>query len=107
MGHVSWSRSILLSLISMCIGVGTSAQSSIQPPPPGPVAITGTIDSTRGRCHTIVGDDGSRYAVHRGVLTGLQRGMRVHIVGVAHPNQDCEGMKLIRPNSVRRLAPSG
>ena len=74
------------------------------PPPPGGLTITGTVLETGGRCHTIAGDNGQRYAVHRGVLQGIPRGARVRITGVVHPNQDCPGYTVIRADGgVRRL----
>jgi hypothetical protein len=76
-------------------------------PPPGGLTITGTIVELRGRCHTIDGDNGVRYAVHRGVLRDIPRGARVRVVGVVHPNQDCPGATVIRADGgVRRLGPA-
>lgn len=76
------------------------------PPPPGGFTVTGTVLETRGRCHTIAGDNGVRYAVHRGVLHGIPPRARVRIVGVVHPNQDCPGATVIRADGgVRRLGP--
>jgi len=74
-------------------------------PPPGGLTLTGTIVDTRGRCHGVSGDDGQRYAVHRGGLRGLPRGTRVRITGVVHPAQDCQGATVIRVDSIRRLGP--
>lgn len=74
------------------------------PPPPGGLTVTGVVTEKRGYCHTIQGDDGQRYAVHRGVLGNIPRGARVRIVGVVHPRQDCAGSTVVRPDGgVRRL----
>ena len=74
-------------------------------PPPGGLSLTGVITDTRGRCHHVAGDDGQRYAVHRGGLRGLPRNARVRIVGVVHPNQDCPGSTVIRVDGIRRIGP--
>jgi len=73
-------------------------------PPPGGVTITGVVTGKTGYCHTIAGDNGQRYAVHRGVLGNIPRGARVRLVGLVHPRQDCAGSTVIRPDGgVRRL----
>jgi hypothetical protein len=74
-------------------------------PPPGGLTLTGTVVDTRGRCHAVAGDNGVRYAVHRGGLRGIPRGTKVRIDGVVHPNQDCPGSTVIRVDSIRRLGP--
>jgi hypothetical protein len=111
-----------LALIALVAAVGVSAcaterappspppQAAPTPPrpppapPPGGVTITGVVTEKRGYCHTIAGDNGQRYAVHRGVLGDIPRGARVRLVGVVHPRQDCAGATVIRPDGgVRRL----
>src|SRR5262245_18504112 len=67
------------------------------PPPPAAVDITGVITEMAGNCHTIRGDNGTMYAVLAGVLLPPSRpGVRVHVIGVVHPTQDCPGRTLIR-----------
>jgi hypothetical protein len=67
------------------------------PPPPPPIEVTGVVRELAGNCHTIMGDNGTAYALHAGVLpVGARPGMRVRIVGVVHPTQDCPGRTLIR-----------
>jgi hypothetical protein len=69
------------------------------------LSFTGTVVDTRGRCHAVAGDNGVRYAVHRGGLRGIPRGTKVRISGVVHPAQDCPGSTVIRVDSIRRLGP--
>jgi hypothetical protein len=77
------------------------------PPPPGGLTITGVVLEKRGYCHAIQGDNGQRYAVHRGVLGEIPQGARVRLVGVIHPRQDCAGATVIRPDGgVRRIGGS-
>ena len=66
------------------------------PPPPPPVDITGQVTDTAGACSTIMGDNGTAYAVRAGVLGTIPRGARVRVVGVVDPAQDCPGRTLIR-----------
>jgi hypothetical protein len=75
------------------------------PPPPGGITITGMVMSKRGYCHIISGDNGQRYAVHRGVLGRIPRHARVRITGTINPRQDCAGATVIRParHGVRRI----
>ena len=116
-------KNIALIALTMALGLGACTTASPPPPPPprmsaptppppppapppGGTAVTGTVVDVRGRCHRITGDDGQRYAVHRGVLQGIPRGARVRVVGVVHPNQDCPGSTVIRADGgVRRIGP--
>lgn len=67
------------------------------PPPPPPIDITGVVREAAGACHTIMGDNGTAYAVRAGVLPPNARpGVRVRVVGVVDPTQDCPGRTLIR-----------
>jgi hypothetical protein len=67
------------------------------PPPPPPVDITGVVRDIVGACHTIMGDNGTAYALRAGVLPpNARRGSRVRVVGVVDPTQDCPGRTLIR-----------
>ena len=77
------------------------------PPPPPPIDITGVIVEMAGECSTIRGDNGTQYALRAGVLVDPARpGVRVRVVGVVDPAQDCPGRTLIRADGgVTVLAP--
>lgn len=50
--------------------------------------VTGKVLETRGRCWTILGDDGKRYAVARGAIKA-KAGERVKVNGSIAGKQDC------------------
>ncbi len=86
------------------------------PPPPPPIDIIGVVVDMAGACHTVRGDNGTMYALRPGVLAPPVRpGVRVRVVGVVDPAQNCPGRTLIRadggvtlvgpPPRVRRGAP--
>jgi hypothetical protein len=66
------------------------------PPPPPPIDITGRVTEKAGACHSVLGDNGSGYALRAGVLGAIPVGARVRVVGVVDPVQDCPGRTLIR-----------
>jgi len=66
------------------------------PPPPPPIDITGQVREKMGPCHTIMGDNGTAFALRAGVLGTIPVGARVRVVGVVDPVQDCAGRTLIR-----------
>lgn len=70
---------------------------------PGIVSFDGTVADTRGRCHTILGDDDKRYAVKAGQLGAIRAGQRVRIRGRRAATQDCAGADLIEPHSAVAL----
>jgi hypothetical protein len=73
------------------------------PPPTGALTITGAVTDTSGVCHTILADNGTRYAVHRGVLGGMPSGARVRVIGFVAARQDCPGSTVLRVNRVNRV----
>jgi hypothetical protein len=67
------------------------------PPPPPPIDVIGVVREMQGPCHTVIGDNGTAYALRAGVLL-VGVGTRIRIVGVVDPAQDCPGRTLIRPD---------
>ena len=67
------------------------------PPPPPPIDITGVVVEMAGACSTIRGDNGAMFATRAGVLgPPIRPGVRVRVIGVVDPAQDCPGRTLIR-----------
>ncbi|MCW5773165.1 MAG: hypothetical protein KIT16_16100 [Rhodospirillaceae bacterium] len=76
------------------------------PPPPPPVDITGQLRERAGACATIMGDNGTAYAVRPAALGPILVGSRVRVVGVVDPMQDCPGRTLVRADGgVSMIAP--
>jgi hypothetical protein len=76
------------------------------PPPPPSIDISGQLREKAGACATIMGDNGTAYAVHGDMLGTIPVGSRIHVVGVVDPKQDCPGRTLIRPDGgITMLAP--
>ncbi len=73
------------------------------PPPPGALSITGSVTEKAGFCHTVVGDNGVRYAVRQGVLGPIPTGARIRVVGTVAARQDCPGSTVIRVSRVARI----
>lgn len=67
------------------------------PPPPPPIDVIAVVREMQGPCHTIIGDNGTAYALRAGVLL-VGVGTRIRVIGVVDPVQDCPGRTLIRPD---------
>jgi hypothetical protein len=101
-------KKLAFAALVAALGLG-ACQPTPPPPPPPPAAIdiTGVVVEMAGACHTIRGDNGTQYAVRAGVLVAPVRpGVRVRVIGVVDPTQDCPGRTLIRADGgVTMLAP--
>jgi hypothetical protein len=110
-------KSYMLLLVAAAAAMSSCAVEPTPPPPPPPPAaapvapappaapagtltISGTVGDTVGGCRTITADNGTRYAVHRGILPDTPAGARVRVVGVVSQRQDCPGATLLRVQRV-------
>jgi hypothetical protein len=107
------------------LAVGACASPFAPPaPPPAPITFSGTLVEAAGRCHIVLAENGTRYALYAGAISAgapppppppgapppppgamppgppPMLGTRVRVVGVPHTVQDCPGATVIRADSV-------
>jgi hypothetical protein len=115
-------RSAAIALLVSALALGACAYQEEGPPPPapGPVAappppppppaaapgafaLNGTVVDRRGRCHTIAGENGVRYAVDPKVLGRIPAGARVRFEAQVEPRLTCPGAQRVRVLWIRRI----
>lgn len=114
-------KSAAIALLASTLALGACAYESAPPPPPPPpsvaagpappppaaqpgaFALQGSVVERRGRCHTIAGDNGVRYAVEPNVLGRIPAGARVRFEAQVAPRQVCPGAQMLRVFWIRRI----